>query len=69
MTTQDETAALVNRLEAVLKRLEVGNGEFPGACCGCLQDVPIPGHLPSCCIDKALQEIVEWKAWSSKSRS
>ena len=29
----------MTRLEAVLKRLEVGNTEFPGACTGCLQDV------------------------------
>jgi len=36
MPSLDETAALVTRLEAVLKRLETGNTEFPGACVACL---------------------------------
>jgi len=43
MTSPDESAALVTRLETVLKRLEVGNTEFPGACAACLQDVTVAG--------------------------
>ena len=62
MTNPDETAALVTRLEAVLKRLETGNTEFPGACAACLQDVATAGHLPSCCIARALEEVKEWRA-------
>ena len=65
MTSPDETAALVSRLEAVLKRLEVGNGEFPGACAACLQDVATAGHLPSCYLDAALDEVRAWRVGST----
>ena len=61
MTSLDETAALVTHLEAVLKRLETGSGEFPGACTACLQDVAVAGHMPSCIIAGALDEIRTWK--------
>jgi hypothetical protein len=62
MTTQDECGALVIRLEAVLKRLETGNTEFPGACAACLQDVATAGHLPSCYLAGALDEVRAWRA-------
>jgi len=62
MTSPDETAALVTCLEAVLKRLEVGNTEFPGACAACLQDVATAGHLPSCYLAGALDEVRAWRA-------
>ena len=61
MTNQDETAALVTHLEAVLRRLETGNTEFPGACAACLQDVATAGHLPSCYLAGALEEVRELK--------
>jgi hypothetical protein len=61
MTNTDETAALVTRMEAVLKRLEVGNTEFPGACAACLQDVATAGHLPSCYLAVALAEVRAWR--------
>jgi len=57
MTSPDEPAALVTRMEAVLKRLEVGNTEFPGACAACLQDVATAGHLPSCYLAGALDDV------------
>jgi len=62
MTSPDEPAALVTRMEAVLKRLEVGNTEFPGACAACLQDVATAGHLPSCYLVGALEEVKAWRA-------
>jgi len=62
MTSLDETAALVTRLETVLKRLETGNTEFPGACASCLQDVTVAGHLPSCYLAGALGEVRAWMA-------
>jgi len=62
MTNPDETTALVTRLEAVLMRLEIGNTEFPGACAACLQDVAKDGHLPSCYLAGALDEIRTWRA-------
>jgi len=62
MTSPDETAALVTRLEAVLMRLEIGNTEFPGACTACLQDVAVAGHLPSCYLAGALDEVRTWMA-------
>ena len=61
MTHSDETAALVNRLEVTLKRLETGNTEFPSACAACLQDVATAGHLPSCYLAVALDEIRMWR--------
>ena len=61
MASSDESAALVIRLEAVLKRLETGNTEFPGACAACLQDVATAGHLPSCYLAGALEEVRELK--------
>jgi hypothetical protein len=61
MTNPDETAALVSRVETVLKRLEVGNTEFPGACAACLQDVASAGHLPSCYLAGALDEVRTWR--------
>ena len=61
MTHSDETAALVTRLEALLKRLETGHNEFPGACAACLQDVATAGHLPSCYLAGALEETREWR--------
>jgi len=61
MTSLDETAALVTRLEAVLMRLEIGNTEFPGACAACLQDVAAAGHLPSCILAGALDEVRAWR--------
>jgi|GEM_PF-3577762 hypothetical protein len=67
MTIPDETATLVTRMEAVLKRLEVGNTEFPMACCACLQDVATAGHLPSCYLASALEEVREWRARPSGS--
>jgi len=67
MTSPDETAALVTRLEAVLKRLETGNTEFPGACAACLQDVTVAGHLPSCYLARALEEVVVWEARTDAS--
>ena len=65
MTNTDESAALVIRLEAVLKRLETGNTEFPGACAACLQDVATAGHLPSCYLAGALDGVRAWTARSS----
>jgi len=65
MTSRDETAALVSRLEAVLIRLETGNTEFPGACAACLQDVATTGHLPSCYLAGALAGVREWRARST----
>ena len=65
MTNPDETAALVTRLEAVLERLETGNTEFPGACAACLQDVATAGHLPSCYLAGALDEIRGWRTLPS----
>ena len=62
MTSPDESAALVTRLETVLKRLEVGNTEFPSACAACLQDVTVAGHLPSCYLAGALEEVRMWRA-------
>ena len=67
MANPDETAALVTHLEAVLKRLETGNTEFPGACAACLQDVASVGHLPSCYLAGALDEISMWRARPSGS--
>ena len=61
MTNPDDAAALVTRLEVTLKRLEVGNTEFPGACAACLQDVATAGHLPSCYLAGALAEIRAWR--------
>ena len=61
MASSDESAALVIRLEAVLKRLETGNTEFPSACAACLQDVATAGHLPSCYLAVALDEIRMWR--------
>ena len=63
----DETTALVAYLEVVLRRLETGNTEFPGACCGCLQDVARVGHLPSCYLAGALEEVRTWRTGSSGS--
>ena len=63
MTNPDETAALVTRLETILRRLEVGNTEFPGACAACLQDVATAGHLPSCFLAGALEEVRTWRSW------
>ena len=65
MPNPDESAALVTRLETVLKRLETGNTEFPGACAACLQDVATAGHLPSCFLAGALEEVRAWRARSS----
>ena len=67
MTNWDETAALVDHLEAALKRLERENGEFPGACCACLQDVATVGHLPPCYLAGALDEVTAWRARSTRS--
>jgi hypothetical protein len=59
MPTQEQTEALVERLEIVLRRLAYGNFDPPGSCCACLQDVDTHGHFPSCPIHLALIEIVE----------
>jgi len=67
MPNPDESAALVTRLETVLKRLETGNTEFPGACAACLQDVTVAGHLPSCCLAGALDEVRAWRVGSTGS--
>lgn len=61
MPTQEETEALVERLEDVLRHLAYENNEPPGSCCACLQDVDKRGHLPSCSIHLALIEIEEWR--------
>ena len=65
MINPDESAALVTRLEAVLMRLETGNTEFAGACAACLQDVATTGHLPSCYLAGALDEVRAWKVRST----
>jgi hypothetical protein len=62
MARLEETEALVTHLEAVLKRLETGNTEFPGACTACLQDVANAGHMPSCILAGALGKIRMWRA-------
>ena len=67
MPNPDESAALVTRLEAVLKGLEIGNGEFPRACAARLQDVANAGHLPSCYLAGALEEVVVWEARTDAS--
>jgi hypothetical protein len=61
MRTQEETEALVEHLEIVLRRLACGNYDPPGSCCACLQDVDPRGHLPSCPIHLALIAIGEWR--------
>lgn len=61
MPTQEETEALVDHLQDVLKRLTYTNHEPPGSCCACLQDVDTRGHLPSCAIHLALIAIEEWR--------
>jgi hypothetical protein len=65
MARLEETEALVTHLEAVLKRLETGNTEFPGACAACLQDVAVAGHLPSCYLAGALEEVRTWRSRST----
>jgi hypothetical protein len=67
MTNPDDSTALVTRLETVLKRLETGNTEFPGACAACLQDVATAGHLPSCFLAGALDEVQMWRVRSTAS--
>jgi hypothetical protein len=74
MTNPDETAALVSNLDAALKRLEVGNGEFPGGCCACLQDVATGWHLPSYSLAKTLDKMgglrtTPWAAASDGHRA
>lgn len=61
MKTQEETVALVDRLEDVLQHLAYENHVPPGSCCACLQDVDTRGHLPSCTISMALIAIEEWR--------
>lgn len=68
MRTQEETEALVEHLEIVLRRLACGNLEPPGSCCACLQDVDTRGHLPSCDIHMALIAIEEWRGIGHASR-
>jgi len=55
------TPTLVDHQEATLRRLENASGEFPGVCCACLQDVGM-GHLPSCYLAQALEEVGAWRA-------
>jgi hypothetical protein len=61
MPTLEETEALVDRLEDVLRRLAYGNHALPGSCCACLQDMETRGHLPSCPVHLALIAIEEWR--------
>jgi len=57
----DETKALVDYLEMVLKRLEVENNQPFGSCCSCLQDTITRNHLPSCYLARALKMIEAWR--------
>ena len=41
MPTQEETEALVERLEDVLRRLAYGNYDPSGSCCSCLQVIVV----------------------------
>jgi hypothetical protein len=66
MSNLDATVLLVDHLEATLRRLETGNGEFLEACCACLQDVGSMGHLPSCYLAQALEEVGAWRTRNSK---
>ena len=61
MPTLEQTEALVERLEDVLRHLAYANYEPPGSCCECLQDVDTKGYLPSCPIHLALISIEEWR--------
>jgi len=62
MTHIDTTAALVDHLEAALRRLEVENYEPSGSCAACLQDTITGAHMPSCYLAVALKEIEAWRA-------
>ena len=61
MPTQEETEALVDRLEDILQHLAYENHVPQGSCCACLQDVDTRGHLPHCIISMALIAIEEWR--------
>jgi len=68
MTNLAAIVALVDHLEATLRRPETGNGEFPGACCACLQDAGSVGHLPSCYLAQALEEVGAWRTLNPEFR-
>jgi hypothetical protein len=67
MTNLTATVLPVDHLETTLRRLDTGNGEFVGACCACLQEVGITGHLPSRYLPQALEEIRAWRDRHSNS--
>jgi len=66
MPDEDETNALMGRLETALRLLETeGFYPFDGCCCACCQDVPTRGHLPTCYLGQGLKDIAEWKSRSA----
>ena len=58
MINQDDTVASVDHMEAALRRLDIGNSEYPGACHACLQAVITAGHLPPCALPKVMEGIL-----------